>query len=137
MDYYHKEFSKLTEEFHEVMHNYTLFSEMIDDIFEHDIEEINELLEKNDEFYLKKAIDKLKKLIEFIKNTSETITKQYELFDEQAHRWEKIEFIGVSEKELSDINAKVKKANSLIGEHNVKALIEANKIMEELIKKSE
>ena len=73
MDYYYKEFEKLQNEFHEVMHHYPLFSSMIDEIEKRDIREINDLLDKNDEYYLKSAIDKLKKLINYIKTTSENI----------------------------------------------------------------
>ena len=135
MDYYQKELAKLSEEFHEVMHEYPLFSEMIESIEEHDIKEINELLDRNDEFYLKKAIEKLKKLIEYIKKTSLSITREYETFDRLAGIWEKIELRGISEDELNGINDQVKKANSLIKKHDLNALIEANKIMENLIKK--
>ena len=89
------------------MHDYPLFKEMIDDIEEKDIKEINELLEKNDEFYLKEAIDKLERLIEFVKSTSKTIQNEYTKFDRLAITWEKIELVGVSEKELGEINNKV------------------------------
>ena len=135
MDYYQEEFAKLSEEFHEVMHDYPLFSEMIDDIEEHDIKEINELLGKHDEFYLKKAIDKLKKLIEYIKKMSSSINKEYETFDKLAGIWEKLE-LKASEDEIKNINARVRKANSLIKKHDLKSLSEANRIMEDLIKNS-
>ena len=134
MDYYLKEFRKLQEEFHEVMHDYPLFSETLEDIEEHNIKDINELLEKNDEFYLKKAIAELKKLIEYVKSISTNITRQYEKFDKLAQVWEKIVISGVSEQQLNEINAKVRKANLLIEKHDIEALVEANQIMEELIK---
>lgn len=137
MDYYYKEFEKLQKEFHDVMHDYPLFKEMIDDIELKNIKEINELLEKNDEFYLKKAISKLKDLIEYVKNTSKTIQNEYDKFDRSASIWEKIELVGVSEKELNEINSKVKKANELIKSHKVKDLIESNRILETLIKENE
>lgn len=136
MDYYYHEFSKLQQEFHEVMHDYPLFSETIRDIEEKDIKEINELLEKNDEFYLKKAISKLKDLINYIKNTSTSIQNEYDNFDRLASVWKKIEFVNVSEKDLNIINNQVQKANLLIKSHNLNDLIEANKIMNELIKGS-
>ena len=137
MDYYYKEFEKLQKEFHEVIHDYPLFKEIIDDIEEKDIKEINELLEKHDEFYFKKAISKLKDLIEYIKKTSITIKRSFEKFDDYARRWEKVRIISVSEKELSNINSNVKKANELIKSHRVKDLLEANKIMELLLKEYE
>jgi hypothetical protein len=137
MDYYYKEFEKLQKEFHEVMHDYPLFTETIEDIEEKDIKELNELLEKNDEFYLKKAISKLKDLISYVKNTSTSISNSYKKFDELAKHWEKIRLLNVSEAELSIINGKVKKANDLIKSHYPKDLIEANKILETLIKENE
>ncbi len=133
MDYYYKELSKLQEEFHDVMHHYPLFTEDIDLIEKRDIKEINELLDKNDEYYLKKAIDKLKDLIKFIKDTSESIKKEYLRFDNLAGTWEKIELVDYDEKKLKEINNNVIKANKLIKSHNIKDLKEANKIMEDLI----
>jgi len=137
MDYYYNEFSKLQKEFHDVMHEYPLFLETIQDIEDKDIKEINELLDKNDEFYLKKAIRKLEDLIEFIKNTSESIKKEYDKFDNLAGIWEKITIKNADEKQIIDVNYQVKKANELIKSHNIKDLIEANKIMESLVKKYE
>ena len=137
MDYYYQEFDKLHEEFHDVMHDYPLFSETIEIIEEKNIKEINELLDKNDEFYLKKAISKLKDLIIFIKDTSTSIKEEYNKFDKSANIWEKIEISDVSEKELSDINSKVNKANELIKSHDLLDLKEANKIMDDLIRKYE
>jgi hypothetical protein len=137
MDYYYKEFEKLQKEFHDVMHDYPLFKETIDDIEEKDIKELNELLEKHDEYYFKKAITKLKDLIIYIKETSTTIKTSYEKFDDLAKKWEKVRIVNVSEEELNDINRKVKKANELIKSHNIKDLLEANKIMELLIKENE
>ena len=133
MNYYHKEFLKVQEEFHEVMHDFPLFLETIRDIEERDIKEINELLEKNDEFYLKKAISKLEDLIKFIKDTSESIDKEYKTFDKLARIWEKVIINDVSEQELRSINDKVKEANSLIKSHDIKDLKKANSIMEKLI----
>ena len=133
MDFYQEKFSKLTEEFHEVMHDFPLFLETIRDIEERDIKEINELLEKNDEFYLKKAISKLEDLIKFIKDTSESIDKEYKTFDKLARIWEKVIINDVSEQELRSINDKVKEANSLIKSHDIKDLKKANSIMEKLI----
>ena len=137
MDYYEKEFLKLQEEFHEVMHKYPLFKETIEEIEEKDIKEINELLEKNDEFYLKKAITKLTDLIKYVKDLSITIDKEYKKFDILASKWEKIRIINVSDKELANVNNKVHQANDLIKSHDVKEIKEANKIMELLIKEYE
>ena len=134
MDYYYKEFDKLQKEFHEVMHDYPLFKEDITNIEEKDIKEINELLDKKDEFYFKKAIDKLKDLIEYIKTTSTSIEEEYHKFDKSASTWENIK-VSVSQKELDLINSEVKKANLLIKCHRLKDLKEANKIMDSLIKR--
>ena len=135
MDYYYSEFQKLQEEFHDVMHDYPLFIETIRDIEEKDIKEINELLEKNDEFYLKKAIRKLEDLIKFIKETSTSIKNEYDKFDKLANSWEKIELVNVSEEDLNIINNQVKKANELIKSHKLKDLALANNILDNLIQK--
>lgn len=136
MDFYKEKWEKLQEEFHDVMHEYPLFSETIEEIEEHELKEINELLEKHDEFYFKKAISKLEDLISYIKKTSTDIEREYTKFDKLASIWEKIT-IHTSEKELNRINDKVRKANELIKSHRLKDLIEANKIMEALIKEYE
>ena len=136
MDYYYKEYEKLQKEFHEVMHDYPLFKETIDEIEEKNIKEINELLDKQDEFYFKKALDKLKDLITYIKDTSLSINKEYEKFDLQAREWEKIKLFNISEPELKEMNYQVKKANDLIKSHRLLDLKESNKILENLIKKA-
>ncbi len=134
MDYYYNEIDKLQDEFHEVMHDYPLFQEMIDKIFDKDIKEINELLDKNDEFYLKKAISKLKDIIDYVKKTSKEIDKEYDKFDKLARTWEKIKFVNVEQSFLDNLNSKINKANELIKSHDLKDIIEANNIMEKIIK---
>ena len=134
MDYYYNEFDKLQDEFHEVMHDYPLFQEMIDKIFDKDIKEINELLDKNDEFYLKKAISKLKDIIDYVKKTSKEIDNEYDKFDKLARTWEKIKFVNVEQSFLDNLNSKINKANELIKSHDLKDIIEANNIMEKIIK---
>ena len=134
MEYYHQEFENLKEEFHEVMHDYPLFKETIDEIYDKDIKEINELLEKDDEYYLKKAISKLKDLIKYVKNTSENIDVEYQKFDSLAKTWEKLRIVNDDNFFLDKINNQVNKANELIKSHDLNEISEANKIMERLIK---
>ena len=134
MNYYQEEFEKLKEEFHDVMHNYPLFQEQIDNIYDKDIKEINELLDKNDEFYLKKANSKLKDLIKYVKNTSENIDVEYQKFDSLAKTWEKLRIVNDDNFFLDKINNQVNKANELIKSHDLNEIREANKIMERLIK---
>jgi len=133
MDYYYHEFEKKQEEFEEILHKYPLFQEMLDDLYEHDIKEINEFLEKNDEFYLKKALSKLDDIIKYIKDTSMSIDKEYEKFDLYAKTWEQMNFDEFNQKELDKLNIKIEKANELIQSHDLKKIKEANKIMESLI----
>ena len=135
MSYYEEEFEKLQEEFHEVIEHFPLFSEMIDEIYDKKIPVINEWLEKNDEYYLKKAISELKSLISYVKDMSTKISKEYDLFDEMAKTWEKTKLSNVSDDELKKINQDIDKANRLIVEHNLDSIMEANKIMRELLKK--
>ena len=134
MNYYHEEFLKVQEDFHEVMHDYPLFKETIDEIYDKDIKEINELLEKDDEFYLKKAISKLNDLIKYVKDTSESINSEYNKFDRLAKIWDKIRIVNDDDESLDKINSKVKQANTLIKSHDLHEIREANKIMESLIK---
>ena len=134
MDYYLQEFEKLQEDFHDTLHDYPLFQEMLDKIFDEDIEEIKDLLDKNDEYYLKEAIRKLERLIDYIKDTSENIKKEYDKFDTLAKKWKTKEFLNVTDKELDIINSKVIKANELIQSHDLDDIRNANKIMEELLK---
>ena len=135
MNYYYQEFEKWQKEFHQALHDYPLFREMIDEIYDRDIKEINDWLDKNDEFYLKKAIDKLKDLVEYIKNTSSKIDSEYEKFDQLARLWDKSEIKNLSEKELDNLNSQIEKANELIKSHDLKLIIEANKIMESILKR--
>ena len=134
MDYYLKEQEKLQEELHDVMHHYPLFSEMIDEIFEKDIRDINELLEKNDEYYLKEANKKLSNLIDYIKTTSTKISKEYSKFDDNAKKWEKVVIKNMDNGELEKINAKINEANELITHHDLSDIEMVNKIMEKILR---
>ncbi len=133
MDYYIKEFEELKKDFHEYLKKYPLFQEIIDDIFDIDIKEINELLEKNDLFYLKKAIGKMKDLIKYIKDTSLDIDKQYNKFNDLCNILDKI---NITNQDIDKVNNNINKANILIKSHNVKDLHEANQILEKIIKSS-
>ena len=133
MDYYIKEFEELKKDFEEYLKKYPLFQEIIDDIFDIDIKEINELLEKNDLFYLKKAINKMKDLIKYIKDTSLDIDKQYEIFNDLCKKLDKINIIN---QDIDKVNQMINKANTLIKSHNIKDLHEANNILEKIIKSS-
>ena len=133
MDYYIKEFEELKKDFREYLKKYPLFQEMIDDIFDIDIKEINELLEKNDLFYLKKAINKMKDLNNYIKDTSLDIDKQYNKFNELCNILDKI---NITNQDIDKANQMINKANNLIKSHNIKDLHEANQILEKIIKSS-
>lgn len=133
---YYKDFEKLQERFQEYMHKYPLFQEMIDKIYDEDIEEIHELLEKNDEYYLKKAITKLDDLNDYIKETSEEISRQYKKYDCYAKEWNEFGPLNIDEDSLLDLNQRLKKANNLINSHNLKDLKDANSIMNNLIKEA-
>ena len=133
MDYYIKEFEELKKDFREYLKKYPLFQEMIDDIFDIDIKEINELLEKNDLFYLKKAINKMKDLNNYIKDTSLDIDRQYNKFNDLCNILDKI---NITNQDIDKVNNNINKANNLIKSHNIKDLHEANQILEKIIKSS-
>ena len=130
-----KRVDELEHDLHENLHEYPLFQEILDDIYDKRIPEIDKLLCKNEEFYIKEAINKLVKLNDYIKDTSKDIDKQYKLFDKQATTWNKYIYINAEQSIVNDMNEKSKKANKLINSHKVSDLHEANKIMHDLIYK--
>lgn len=134
MDYYYHEFLELQKDFEKCLKDFPLFHEMIDEIYDNEIKEINELLEKNDEYYLKKAISKLQDVIDYIKKTSTNIDYEYNKFDKLAGKWEKVRELSCDEKELERINNSIMKANNLIKSHNLKDIKEANLIIEKILK---
>ena len=131
-----KRVDELEDKIHENLHDYPLFKEMLDDIYDKRFPEIEKLLIKNEEFYIREAIKKLNKLNDYIVNTSKEIDKQYKLFDKQAIEWNKYIYIDADQSIIDDMNDKSKKANKLINSHKLEDLIEANKIMKDLIYKA-
>lgn len=130
------DFNKKQEELHEVMENYPLFQEDIDHIYDVDIKEINDLLDKNDEYYLKKAIDKIDYLIAYIKDKSIEIEKLYQEFDKYAKEWENISFVNIPKKELNDYNSRIEKVNKYIKSHKIKDIKYAVSEIEKIIKEA-
>ena len=131
-----KRVEELEKKLHENLHEYSLFQEILDDIYDKRIPEIDKLLCKNEEFYIKEAINKLVKLNDYIKETSKDIDKQYKLYDKQAIEWNKYTYINAEKIIVDSMNEKSKKANKLINSHRVSDLHEANKIMHDLINKA-
>lgn len=119
-DYYYHEFDDLIDDFNKNIQNYPLFKEIIDNIYDNDIKEINDLVNKNDIFYFKKAIDKLKDLNNYIINTSNYISKIYSEFEENVKIWEEIKDKCILKDDMLDkVNSYINKANSLIKESNL------------------
>ena len=131
-----KRVEELEHKLHENLHDYPLFQEILDDIYDKRIPEIDKLLIRNEEFYIREAIKKLNKLNDYIVDTSKDIDKQYKLFDKQAIEWNKITFINADKATVASMNERSHKANRLINSHNISDLHEANKIMHELINKA-
>ena len=131
-----KRIEELQDKLHENLHDYPLFQEILDDIYDKRIPEIEKLLYKNEEFYYREAINKLIKLNDYIKETSKDIDKQFKLFDKQATEWNKYNYINAEQYIVDMMNEKSHKANRLIKSHKVSDLHEANKIMHELIEKA-
>jgi len=129
------DFEKIQEEFHEVIENYPIFEEDIEKIFDKDIHEVEELIEKNDEYYLKKAIRKLEDLIEYIKDTSDNINKLYKEYDKLTDIWNKLEIKKeISQRNLDRINEQVKRSNELIIAKNYEDVKEAVNLFSKTIK---
>lgn len=131
-----KRVEELEKKLHENLHDYPLFQEILDDIYDKRIPEIDKLLCKNEEFYIREAINKLVKLNDYIKETSKDIDKQYKLYDKQAIEWNKYTYINADKYIVDDLNEQSRKANKLINSHRVSDLHEANKIMHDLINKA-
>ena len=131
-----KRVEELEHKLHENLHDYPLFQEILDEIYDKKLPEIDKLLIKNEEFYIREAIKKLDRLNDYIVETSKDIDKQYKLFDKQVSEWNKMAFINADRATVNSMNEKSHKANKLINSHRVSDLHEANKIMHELINKA-
>ncbi len=130
-----KDFNKLQEEFHEVVENYPILEDDFNKIFDKDIKEIEELLDKNDEYYLKKANSKLEDLIEDIKEMSEDIKDLFDKYDSLTKVWNELEIKKeINSRTLDRINNQVKKANELITSKNYKSVKEAYKLLNASVK---
>ena len=131
---YYQDFLKLSDDFHDNMKNYPLFENMLDDM-DKDLDEINELLEKNDLFYLKKAIDKLEIINKFIVDTSKEITQIYHDYNDKSNEWSKLTIKEKTSKDLIDkANDYILKANSLIKEKDLNKIRRALTYLEDAIK---
>ena len=133
-DYYINKFRKQEENFHETLEKYPIFMEDILKIEENDLKEINDLLEKNNDFYLKKAISKMDDLINYIKNRNIRINKEYQEFDKLTNIWNKLEIKSRDDKYIDNLNYRIQEANMLIKSHDLNDLISANKIMQDVLK---
>ena len=135
MDSLIKDFNELQEEFHETIENYPILEDDFNDIFNYDIKEIEELLDKNDEYYLKKAISKLEDLIKYIKEMSEDIQDIFNKYDSLTKIWNELEIKKeISSNTLDKINKQVKLSNELINRKNYKDIKEAYKLLNKAVK---
>lgn len=131
-----QEFEKLQEEFHETIENYPLLEGDIDEIFDNDIKEIEELLDKNDEYYLKKAITKLKDLIDYIKDLSYKTDCAFKKYNQLAERWNSTEIKNkIDNQLLSKINSDILKSNELIQSKQFEDVNKAVQLFQDALKK--
>lgn len=129
------ELENLQEEFHETIENYPILEEDFNKIFDKDLKEIEELLDKNDEYYLKKAISNLEDLIKYIKDMSFDIKNLFNQYDKLTKIWEDLEIKKeISESKLRKINNLVRKSTDLINSHNYKDVKESINLFELAIK---
>lgn len=131
---YYNEINNLIEEMYETLKKYPITKENIDKIFEDDLVDIQKLIDTNDEYYLKKAITKLKDLIENIKEINYYTEKYYNELDSLINKWKKIK-LNVSKEEIDIINKNIKKCNELLDTGEINDVIEIIKILNKLIKK--
>ena len=131
------DFNSLQEEFHETIENYPILEDDFNNIYDNDIKEIEELLDYNDEYYLKKAISKLEDLIKEIKVMSANIKMIFDKYDVLTKIWNEMEIKKeINSKTLDKINNQVKKSHELIMKKNYDDVNSAynllNKSIEEL-----
>ena len=131
-----KRVEELKKMIHENLHEYPLFQEDLDEIYNKKFPEIEKLLIKNEEFYIREAITKLDKLNDYIVSTSKEVDKQYDTFDKLARDWNKYTYIDADEEIVARMNELSAKANRLISSHKLDDLREANRIMRDLISKA-
>lgn len=131
----YEDFTKLQEEFHETIENYPLFEEDITRIFDKDIKDIEDLLDKNDEYYIKKAYSKLEDVIKYIKDTSTDIKTLYRKYDTLVEKWEHINLTKDCPKEkIEYANKLMMESNKLIKEKNINSIKLAVDKLEDAIK---
>ena len=124
------DFNKLQEEFHETIEKFPILEDDFNDIFDNDIKEIEKLLDKNDEYYLKKANSKLEDLIKEIKEMNKNLKNIFDKYDALTKIWNDIEIKKeISSNTLDRINNQVKKSNELIVKKNFKDIKEAYKLL--------
>lgn len=129
------EFARLQEEFHETMENNPILNDDFDYIMNILIAEIEELIAKNDEYYLKKANDKLEDIIKNVKEMSLDIKKIFIKYDKDSSKWNKIEIRdNVPKKVLEHLNEKVMEANRLITAKNYHDVKEASILLDKALK---
>jgi len=134
MDSFVDEFNKLQEEFHETIENYPILEDDFSEIYDNDIKEIEELIDRNDEYYLKKAISKLEDLIKKIKEMSKDIEKLFDKYDLLTKTWNDLEIKReINQTLLDKINNQVKKSHELIIKKNFKDVNEAYKLLSRAI----
>ena len=135
MDNLIKEFNQLQEEFHETIENYPILEDDFNNIFDRDIKEIEELIDKNDEYYLKKANSKLEDLIVYVKEMSEDIKDIFNKYDSLTKIWNNLEVKKeISQSILDNINKQVKLSNELIIRKNYSDIKEAYKLLNKSVK---
>ena len=128
------DFDKLQEEFHETIENYPILEDDFNKMFDNDIKEIEELIDCNDEYYLKKANSKLETMIKEIKKMSKDIKDIFDKYNSLTIIWNNLQIESeISEKVLNRINKQVKTSYELITKKNYKDVEEAYKLLSKSI----
>lgn len=116
-----EELSKLEEKFKDTVEHYPLLHSQVDYVFDKKVPEIEELIDKNDEFYLKKAIRELDNLIDYIKEENSEIKKLYENFEKLSKTWDRMKLkVGTPKELIEEANDNLHKANDLINSQEKK-----------------
>lgn len=135
MDDLIKEFNKKIEDFQYYMDKYPLLHKDIHFIYEKKIKEIEDLVDKNDEYYIKKAIKEIDNLNDFIKDRSTKTNDIFKEFEKLSDEWESIQIKDNIEKTIiNKLNNNMKKSYELIKSEDFEDIVKAIELFRKTIK---
>lgn len=135
-DDYYKIISDKQKELDDAFDNYPVFNEKLKSIEKYELKTINEYVNQDDTYSLKKAINLIDDLIKDIISTSLGIDECYKEYDSLSREWSKINELDTSQEEVDKINEKLHECNELIQSHELDDLKDACSGLRSLIKEA-